>query len=78
MEFPVEAIYISIITFLINIPFGILRNKHNPYTIMWFVYIHLPIPLIFFMRHYTNISYLFIPLFVLTAMLGQFVGGRRY
>ncbi len=72
-----DVIGIFIVTCVLNIPFGILRSKQRPYTFLWFLYIHLPVPFIFMARHLAHVSYFYIPLFMFAAMLGQYLGGRK-
>lgn len=61
---------------LINLPFGYFRNREKRYSFRWFLYIHLPIPLIILARVLANIDMRYIPVFVLAAILGQVFGGR--
>ena len=62
-------------TFLLNLPFGFLRAKVKKFSVRWFLYIHLPIPLIFLGRRMSHLSWHYIPLFVISALIGQFSGG---
>lgn len=65
-----------IFTVLLNLPFGYLRERSRKYSIPWFLYIHLPIPIIIFLRLTFGFSWKAIPLVVLAAVAGQLVGGR--
>ena len=67
---------IAFLTFLINLPFGYMRNRTKKFSLKWFLCIHLPIPLIFVARVSSNLSYHFIPIFVLAALGGQILGGK--
>lgn len=69
-------ITVSMITFLINLPFGYYKRKARRFSLKWFLYIHLPIPLIVAMRLLSNLDFRYIPLFVVAAITGQFLGGR--
>lgn len=71
-----EVLGIAVITFLFNVPFGILRSRQKTYSFLWFFYIHLPVPLIFAIRHAVNVSYIYIPLFVASALVGQYLGQK--
>ncbi|MDA8085450.1 MAG: hypothetical protein M0Z75_02010 [Nitrospiraceae bacterium] len=62
-------------TVLLNLPFGYLRAKVKKFSFHWFLYIHLPIPLIFLGRRLSQLSWHYIPLFVAAALIGQFSGG---
>ncbi len=63
-------------TCMLNLPFGFMRGKARKYSLKWFLYIHLPIPLIFLARTYSHLDYRYIPLFVGAAVLGQVLGGK--
>lgn len=60
----------------VNIPLGYLREGARKYSVAWFVYIHLSIPLIAFLRISRHLSPWFIPLFLFCAIAGQMIGGR--
>jgi hypothetical protein len=61
---------------LLNLPLGYLRAGVDKYTPAWFVYIHLSIPLIIWLRRSLLLGWHFVPLFILAALAGQFIGGR--
>ena len=63
-------------TLLINLPFGCARAKSKKYSFRWFLYIHVPIPLIFIARTFSHIEFKYIPVFALAAVIGQVVGGK--
>lgn len=65
-----------ILTLLINLPFGRARAKVKKYSFRWFLYIHVPIPIIFVTRVVSHIEMKYIPLFVLAAVIGQVAGGK--
>ena len=70
------AIGIFVLTVVLNIFFGYFRARARKYSVKWFLYIHLPIPLIIFARVYSGLDFRYIPLFVLAAVLGQLYGGK--
>jgi hypothetical protein len=65
-----------IFTLLINLPFGYFRAKTKKYSLLWFLYIHIPIPLIFVARTFSHIEFRYIPIFVMAALAGQILGGK--
>lgn len=69
---------LTLFTLAINIPFGYLRSKSKKYSFSWILYIHLPVPLIIYLRYATGINYYYIPLMLAAAMTGQFTGGRLF
>jgi hypothetical protein len=70
------VIGIFVLTVLLNIFFGYFRARARKYSLKWFLYIHLPIPLIIIARVYSGLDFRYIPLFVLAAVLGQLFGGK--
>ena len=60
----------------VNIPLGYLREGKRKYSLGWFVYIHLSIPLIAFLRISNQLTPWVIPVFILCAAVGQIAGGR--
>jgi len=69
------VLLITMLTFVVHIPFGYLRSKSAKYSLKWFIYIHIPIPFIILVRIITNADYEFIPIFIIAAIAGQFLGG---
>jgi hypothetical protein len=63
-------------TLLINLPFGRARAKSKRYTLRWFLYIHVPIPLIFIARTFSHVEMKYIPVFAFAAITGQILGGK--
>jgi len=72
----IAAIAIFSLTLIINLPFGYLRKRSRRYSFKWFLYIHLPIPLILIARVLSHLDFRYIPLFILAAIIGQLWGGR--
>ncbi len=62
--------------FLLNLPLGYLREGKQKLSLAWFVYIHLSIPVIAYLRISNHVSAWAIPPFVACALLGQIAGGR--
>jgi len=69
---------ITFAAFVLNLPFGYLRGPTKKLSFMWFLYIHLPIPAIFFLRTMAGFSYKVIPIIIVGAVLGQLIGSRLY
>lgn len=67
---------IFVLTFIINIPFGYFRKRTRRYSFRWFLYIHLPIPLIIAARILSHIEFKYVPLFIFAAVIGQICGGK--
>ena len=65
-----------LITVIINIPLGFLRQGAQKFTFAWYFYIHISIPLIIYLRIKSGYSWKFIPLTLGGALIGQLIGGR--
>ena len=63
-------------TLLLNLPFGYARARTIKYSFRWFLYIHAPIPFIFIARTFSHIQIIYIPIFVIAAVIGQILGGK--
>jgi hypothetical protein len=70
------VLILSAFTMLINLPFGYFRAKSKRYSLRWFLYIHLPIPIIFIARTISHIELKYIPFFAFAAIAGQILGGK--
>lgn len=64
-----------IIAFVISVPCGYIRQNYEKYSFMWFLLIHLPIPIIILMRIAAGVDWRVIPLTVGGSVAGQIVGG---
>lgn len=63
------------ITLMVNLPFGVLRARSTTMAgkLLW---IHLPIPAIVTLRIWMNGGWSVVPVLILAAVAGQFIGGR--
>lgn len=64
------------LTFMLNLPFGYARAKTKRYSLRWFLFIHVPIPIIFIVRTISHIDIKYIPIFAVAAITGQILGGK--
>lgn len=67
--------WIGAAALLINLPLGYLREKERKFSLAWFVYIHLSVPVIAYLRISNHVSAWAIPPFIVCALLGQIAGG---
>jgi hypothetical protein len=72
----VTILLLCAFTVFINLPFGYVRAKTKRYSLRWFLYIHIPIPLILIVRTMSHIEFQYIPILVLAAITGQILGGK--
>lgn len=69
-------LYIGLVSFLINIPLGYIREFYPKFSFKWFLWIHASIPLIIYMRYTLGTSGWFIPVSIFLAIAGQQIGAR--
>ena len=50
MQVLITIIGLIILTFVVSVPCGYLRQNFKKYSFMWFLLIHLPIPFIVLLR----------------------------
>ena len=69
---------VALLVFLVNVPFGIWRAKQATKSPKWFLAIHLPIPIVIFLRIYSGMGFQLYtyPILVTAFFLGQLLGGK--
>lgn len=74
-----HIVNVAILVFLINIPFGYWRTNERKFSFKWFLLIHAPVPLVIFLRYYSEIGFEFYtyPILIVAFFTGQFIG-RKY
>ncbi len=67
-----------ILTFFLNLPFGYWRGGVKKFSWQWFVAIHLPVILLYFMRNWMNVerTWITLPILVIAFFTGQLVGKK--
>ncbi len=68
-----KVLIVALLVFLINIPFGSLRAGHKKFTLMWWLYIHIPVPFVILLRIYSDIGF---ALYTYPILVGAFFGGQ--
>ncbi|MBI5415458.1 MAG: ferrochelatase [Candidatus Omnitrophica bacterium] len=68
---------LALVSFLVNIPCGYIRENHPKFSLKWFLWIHASIPLIVYLRITFGTSPWFIPVCIPLAIAGQVSGSRR-
>lgn len=73
-----KLLVVAVAVFLINLPFGYWRSRVPARSRLWFLSIHLPVPLVIALRVLSGLGWQFasFPVLVGAFFLGQFVGGR--
>ncbi len=69
---------VALLVYIVNIPFGIWRAKQIKKSPKWFLAIHLPIPIVIFLRIYSGMGFQLwtYPVLVGAFFLGQLTGGK--
>ena len=72
--------YTCFATFIVNLPFGYLRGKFRKLSFWWFFFIHLPVPLIIYIRKLNGLrlTWGLAPFLIGAFFLGQFAGRKIY
>lgn len=67
---------LSLLIILINIPFGYWRGGTKKFSFLWFLFIHLPVPIVIYLRTAWGIelSWTTAPLLFGSYFSGQFLG----
>ena len=65
-----------VVALVVNLPFGYLRAGQRPRSLKWFLYIHIPIPFVVMTRYVFELGIKFVPVSLVGAVLGQYLGGR--
>jgi len=69
---------LALVVFLLNLPFGAWRARVRTYSWAWFLAIHLPIPIVVWLRLSSDTGFRLAsyPVIVGVFFLGQWCGGR--
>lgn len=72
-----KLVLISLLVFLVNIPFGYWRANVKKFSLQWVLSIHLPVPIIMLMRICGGIGFAWYTYLILVAafFLAQKLGG---
>lgn len=75
-EQSINLTLLLLIAFMANVPLGYLREASVKFSVRWFIYVHLSIPVIILLRLHYGFGWIFIPFTLGCAVIGQLVGGR--
>ena len=70
------ALTLLLLAFSANLPLGYLRAGTRKYGFLWFLYIHLSIPLIVAARLLLGFGWGMVPATLACAVVGQLAGSR--
>lgn len=80
LSFEWRLAYTCIATVIINLPFGYLRGGLRKLSLLWFVAIHAPVPLVIMIRkfHSLELTWTLAPFLLGSFFIGQFLGRKIY
>lgn len=67
---------IGFISFLVNLPFGMLRSRFKYYSVPWFLSIHAPIPVAAILRRSAGLPWWYLFIFMIFGIAGQVLGKK--
>jgi len=73
-----NLILAAMATYVLNLPFGYVRQGFKKFSVMWFIAIHAPIPFVVLFRHLFGLGFELYtyPIMVSAFFLGQFTGKK--
>ena len=73
-----RILLVALATLLLNIPFGWWREGVRKFSVLWFVFIHAPIPVVVLMRLKSGMGFAWYtyPIMLTAYFGGQFIGSR--
>lgn len=74
----INYILVSLTIIVLNIPFGYWRQGTRKFSFLWFLFIHLPVPFVIYLRKFfgVDLSFATAPLLFGSYFLGQFLGKK--
>jgi hypothetical protein len=78
MNYVLAVFYTCFAIFLINLPCGYFRAAYKKLSPMWFLFIHLPVPFVIYIRHFfgVELTWTFAPFLFGSYFLGQYLGRK--
>ncbi|OYT11433.1 MAG: hypothetical protein B6I18_04150 [Bacteroidetes bacterium 4572_112] len=72
-----NLIIVLILVFILNLPFGYWREGVKKFSIYWFLAVHLPIPIVVFLRLHFELGFQWwtYPFMIAAFFGGQWFGG---
>jgi len=68
-----KLLYLTLIVFILNIPFGYWRNNVKKFSLQWILAIHLPVPFVIALRFLSGLGFQFV---TYPALIGGFFAGQ--
>ncbi len=76
----INLILVTIVVYLLNIPFGYWRANVKKFSLQWALAIHVPVPIVIALRFLGNLGFHFItyPFLVGAFFFGQYTGKKLF
>jgi len=77
MNYRILAI-VAFLVLTVNLPFGYWRAKERRFSRNWFLAVHIPVPIVIFLRIVSHLGWHFVtfPVLISAFFLGQLIGGK--
>lgn len=75
MDGVILIIGLVVLSLIVSVPCGYIRQNYPKYSFIWFLLIHLPIPFIVLLRLKAGLDWHYIPLTLAGSIAGQIIGG---
>ena len=74
----VRMVVVAMGVYVLNVPFGYWREGTRKFSLLWFVFIHAPIPGVIALRIVSELGFSLhsYPILLAAYFLGQFTGSR--
>jgi len=71
---------VTLLVFILNMPFGFWRGSVKKFSWQWFLAVHVPIPGVVFLRYHFHLGFQLYtyPFLVAAFFTGQWIGARYY
>ena len=76
MQIVLQLAALMLIASALNVPLGYQRQSCRKFSLGWFFYVHISIPVIVYLRVKTGLGWQFIPLTLASTVAGQILGGK--
>lgn len=75
MQDSFSLVGLVLMSFIVSVPCGYVRESFKKFSLLWLLMAHLPIPMVYHMRQMAGFDWHVIPLTLASAIGGQMLGG---
>ncbi|HTG00371.1 MAG TPA: hypothetical protein VK654_07255 [Nitrospirota bacterium] len=75
-----NLLFVALLVFLLNLPFGYWRANVRKFSFAWFVSVHAPVPFVIALRILSGLGFQFetLPIMLMAYFGGQLLGARLH